>query len=64
MSDKIKNEIVVAVLPFEILLNKGKMDHLVHGFVEDLITDLSRFGLSVMSSFSTKQISHNGDGVF
>ena len=49
--------VVLAVLPFENLSDNNELAHFTRGFVEDLITDLSRFKLlQVISSYSTRSI--------
>lgn len=52
-----QNEISVAILPFQCLSESREMDYLVQGFVEDLITDLSRFGLTILSIHSAMVVS-------
>ena len=51
----------MAVLPFQNLSDKTGVDHIVLGFVEDLIIDLSRFGLTVISSHSTESINQENE---
>jgi TolB-like protein/Tfp pilus assembly protein PilF len=56
LSDK-KRNITIAVLPFQTITEDDRIKNLFLGFVEDLITNFSKFiGLSVVSSFSTNQI--------
>ena len=56
MPAKNKN-ITIAVLPFQITSNEDRIKQLFSGFVEDLITQFSKFiGLSVVSSYSTQRI--------
>lgn len=48
MTSEVITQISVGVFPFENLSEKKGFDHFVTGFVDDLITDLSRFnGLSI-----------------
>ena len=56
MFDK-KSNITLAVLPFLVISDEDRIKNLFVGFVEDLITNFSKFiGLTVISSFSTSQI--------
>ena len=52
--------ISIAILPFENHSGSDEYDHLITGFVEDLIVDLSRYsGLQIISSYTANQL---GDG--
>lgn len=54
--------ITLAVLPFQVNCEDLKLQHIFLGFVEDLITNFSKFiGLSVISSFSTQLIKNISD---
>jgi TolB-like protein/Tfp pilus assembly protein PilF len=55
-------EITVAVLPFKVLMDKEGLNLVISGFIEDLITNFSKFiGLSVISQYSTQHIEDIGD---
>lgn len=57
MATQGKKEITIAVLPFKVLTDIEKLNPIMLGFTEDLITNFSRFaGLSVISHFSTRHI--------
>ncbi|MEQ8575063.1 MAG: tetratricopeptide repeat protein [Fulvivirga sp.] len=50
-------KVVVAVLPFEDLTEKGDLNYFLQGLVDDLIVDLSRFNsLNVISQHTTSQL--------
>lgn len=50
-------KIVVALLPFEDLTEKGELNYFLQGLVDDLIVDLSRFNtLNVISQHTTSQL--------
>ena len=52
-----KQEITIAVLPFQILNKEEDLSPVILGFSEDLIFNLSKFiGLSVVSQYSTRHI--------
>lgn len=52
-----KDDIKIAVLPFNVINRNERLRTLIHGLTEDLITNLSKFvGLSVISQLSTEQI--------
>jgi len=56
MATQSNKEITIAVLPFQVLTDIEKLNPIMLGFTEDLITNFSRFnGLSVVSHFSTRQ---------
>lgn len=49
--------IKIAILPFKVITQEDRIKNLFFGFTEDLITNFSKFiGLSVISSYSTQQI--------
>lgn len=53
-----KDNITIAVLPFNVINRNERLRTLIHGLTEDLLTNLSKFvGLSVISQLSTEQIS-------
>lgn len=53
-TDQIKNTLCLAVLPFDNLTGDVEKDYFSRGFVEDLITDLSRFPtLQIISSHTS-----------
>lgn len=53
--------IVLAVLPFENLSDNNELAYFAQGFVEDIITDLSRFKLlQIISSYSSRSIKDPG----
>ena len=55
--DKPSAGIVLAVLPFENLSDNNELAYFAQGFVEDIITDLSRFKpLQIISSYSSRSI--------
>lgn len=50
-------KIVVALLPFQDLTEKGELNYFLQGLVDDLIVDLSRFNaLNVISQHTTSQL--------
>lgn len=49
-----QREISVAILPFQNFSESEDLNYIVQGFAEDLITDLSRFGLTIISIHSTR----------
>ncbi|MTI40198.1 tetratricopeptide repeat protein [Fulvivirga lutimaris] len=50
-------KIVVALLPFQDLTEKGELNYFLQGLVDDLIVDLSRFNtLNVISQHTTAQL--------
>lgn len=52
------NQISIAVLPFENLLEKTALNYFCTGLIEDLIVDLSHFSdLRVISSYSARKLS-------
>ncbi len=52
-----KENITIAVLPFNVINRNERLRTLIHGLTEDLLTNLSKFvGLSVISQLSTEQI--------
>jgi TolB-like protein len=56
-NDASNRSICIAVLPFEILSGNSDHDYFATEFVEDLITDLSRFhSLQVISSYTSKKM--------
>lgn len=58
----IDKNITIAVIPFKTNTDEERVKNLFIGFVEDLITNFSKFiGLSVISSFSTNQITDISD---
>lgn len=55
MATQGNKEITIAVLPFQVLTDVEKLNPIMLGFTEDLITNFSMFnGLSVVSHFSTR----------
>lgn len=57
-----RTEIYLALLPFDLLAGSQKLEYLATGFVNDLITDLSRFNsLQVISPLSTSKINSKLD---
>ncbi|MEQ3796392.1 tetratricopeptide repeat protein [Flavobacteriaceae bacterium MJ-SS4] len=61
MSNRNK-EITIAVLPFQVLTDIEKLNPIMLGFTEDLITNFSKFnGLSVLSHFSTRQFKNTSN---
>ena len=60
MKGQIKNEIRVAVLPFQIFTNEEGLSPLISGFTDDLIANFSRFiGLSLISQYSSYEMKNN-----
>jgi TolB-like protein len=54
------NSVTIAVLPFKVIGASERLNSLILGFNEDLITNFSKFvGLSVISRFSTSHIKDN-----
>ncbi len=52
-----KDNIAIAVLPFNVINRNERLRTLIHGLTEDLLANLSKFvGLSVISQLSTEQI--------
>lgn len=57
MSDQSSKEITIAVLPFQVLTDFERLNPIMLGFTEDLITNISKFiGLSVISHLTTQHI--------
>lgn len=57
MADQTNKEITLAVLPFQVLTDFEKLNPIMLGFTEDLITNISKFvGLSVISHLTTQHI--------
>lgn len=66
MTTQGKKEITIAVLPFLVLTDIEKLNPIMLGFTEDLITNFSMFnGLSVVSHYSTRHydVSSNLDSL-
>lgn len=62
MGHQANKEIVLAVLPFQILTEEKDLSPVISCFTEDLIINFSRFiGLAVISQYSTQNIQHPGD---
>ncbi|QGY43070.1 hypothetical protein GM418_05165 [Maribellus comscasis] len=60
MSEQLKKEIRVAVLPFHIFSSEEELSPLILGFTDDLIANLSKFiGLSVISQLSSYKIKNS-----
>lgn len=52
-----KDNITIAVLPFNVINRNERLRTLIHGITEDLVTNLSKFvGLAVISQLSMEQI--------
>ena len=54
MSTTVSNQTVsLAVLPFSSVSEQGEQNHLISGFIDDLIVDLSRYsGLDIIASYT------------
>lgn len=57
MAGQVSKEITIAVLPFQVLTDFERLNPIMLGFTEDLITNISKFvGLSVISHLTTQHI--------
>jgi TolB-like protein len=57
VADQFSKEITIAVLPFQVLTDFERLNPIMLGFTEDLITNISKFvGLSVISHLTTQHI--------
>lgn len=60
MATRDSKEITIAVLPFQVLTDIERLNPIMLGFTEDLITNISKFvGLSVISHLTTQYLDHS-----